>query len=607
MLIVIQTGTSCKWTHDSQRFLLESFNLISNSPSYIYHSALPLTPSSSWLRECYATHLSQEVKVVVGLPAEWGTCSCTVAPGFTPEAISCHKDTVAVSLGSGDTILLNAITGSRVALLSGHKDWVRSLTFSVDGTLLASGSDDKTAKLWDIQTGGIIKIYSHTSQVVSVSISPDNTTLASGCKDGSIHLWGVWTGVCFYVIHGHTGWVNSVSFSPANSKHLISASKDHSVKQWDINGSQIGLTHEGDGVAFSLDGTKFVSWNKSVATIYNFKSGAVVTKLQVPSGGINCCCFSPSGELMAAGAGNTIHVWDITCSDSHLFNTFVGHTDYIMALAFSSSLVSISGDRLVKFWQIGTSPANPDAINTMTTPPTSAPIMSVSLQAKKGIAISSDSSGVVKIWNILTGFCKSSFQTPAKGVTRDAQLIEDRLIIVWYSGGEVHIWNTKEGELLQTVDTSEVDRLRISGDGSKVFGQTGKSIKSWSMQTGETVGEVELKDFDWDLDPLCVDGSRIWACYKDSNEGWDFGIPGSSPTQLSNMFPERPHLNFIHGTTWWDSGPSMVKDTNTGKCVFQLAGRYAEPSDVQWDGQYLVAGYSSGEVLILDFNYMVPQ
>ena len=222
-------------------------------------------------------------------------------------------------------------------------------------------------------------------------------------------------------------------------------------------------------------------------------------------------------------------------------------------------------------------------------------------------AISSDADGVVKTWDILTGLCKASFQTPAKGGPRDAQLIEGRLIFVWHAEGKIYIWNTERDELFQTVDAFGIHDLRISGDGSKVFGKTESSIRLWSMQTGEAVGEVKLEDSRWKLDPLCADGSRIWACYKDSNEGWDFGLPGSSPTPLSNIFPNRPHLNFILGTKWWNGGPSRIKDTVTGKDVFQLVGRYAEPSDVRWDGQYLVAGYESGEVLILDFNHVVPQ
>ena len=56
----------------------------------------------------------------------------------------------------------------------------------------------------------------------------------------------------------------------------------------------------------------------------------------------------------------------------------------------------------------------------------------------------------------------------------------------------------------------------------------------------------------------------------------------------------------------WYEGPSLIKDTVTGNEVFQLFGKYASPYKVQWDGQYLVACYRSGELLILDFNQMLP-
>ena len=115
------------------------------------------------------------------------------------------------------------------------------------------------------------------------------------------------------------------------------------------------------------------------------------------------------------------------------------------------------------------------------------------------------------------------------------------------------------------------------------------------------MGKVELKDEPC-FNPHYVDGSKIWVCFKDSStQGWDFGISGTSPILLSNTFPDRPHLN-LSGGTWQSTGPFMVQDTVTGKVVFQLGGKYAEPGEVRWDGCYLVAGYKSGEVLILDFN-----
>ena len=123
------------------------------------------------------------------------------------------------------------------------------------------------------------------------------------------------------------------------------------------------------------------------------------------------------------------------------------------------------------------------------------------------------------------------------------------------------------------------------------------------------MGEVKLEgelglELEWPCyDPLTVDGSRVWVHFGNSQtQGWDFEISGSDPIPLSSVPPGCPHLELSI-----KHGQYGVKDKATGSDVFQLSGRYANPTDVQWDGQYLVAGYKSGEVVILDFNHMVPQ
>lgn len=104
---------------------------------------------------------------------------------------------------------------------------------------------------------------------------------------------------------------------------------------------------------------------------------------------------------------------------------------------------------------------------------------------------------------------------------------------------------------------------------------------------------------------LIVDGSRVWVQIKDSHiQGWDFGLTGSTPVPLSNIPPSKLHLCFI-GTKGQHTSPSRIENIVTSKEVFRLSGRYTNPLVVQWDGQYLVTGYESGEVLILDFTHMI--
>ena len=138
--MLFQAGISCQWTTDSQRLMLEHFDMINVSPSYIYHSALPLSPSSSWFHQYYSVEPLWGVKVVKGL-LEWGACFHTVPMDTLPLALTYWKDTIAVglTLGAmrtssftvrldvedeelGGIIILNAVTGSKMAVLSGHSN-----------------------------------------------------------------------------------------------------------------------------------------------------------------------------------------------------------------------------------------------------------------------------------------------------------------------------------------------------------------------------------------------------------------------------------------------------------------------------------------------------
>jgi WD40 repeat protein len=596
--MIFQAGIVSKWTNDSQRFLLEHFDTINNSPSHIYHSALPFSPSSSWLQECYSAELSLMVKVVKGLPAEWGMCSRTIMLNSLTWTLSYHNNSIAVGSGPGDIIIFNAITGSQTAVLSEHTGEVCCVTFSSDGTSLVSGSCDYTVKLWDVQTGGVVKTFSgHTSWVQSVSISAKCTIIASGSSDDTIRLWNIQTGGCQHVIR-QEDIVWHISFSPTDPEHLISKCDDK-LWQWDTNGHQTKPPFDGSCIAFSSDGTQFVSCYGSVVTVQNSDSGVIVAKFQAASSGAQCCCFSPDDRLVAVAGGNTTYIWDITSSSPHLVETFIGHIDYITSLVFSSptTLISASRDKSVKFWQIRAPSMDLVVTGLGSASPTPAPIRSITLQAKDGITITVDSDGMVKTWDISTGLCKASFQTPAKGFKKsDAQLINGRLIFVWSLEQKIHIWDAeKGGPPLEGNGHSVLEDLRISGDGSRVFSLDESNFYAYSVQTGE-VDKVEI-EYSKSVGSLIIDGSKVWAHWPQSKyQGWDFGTPGSSTVQLSNI-PTFPNDRML-----WNPGQTEIKSAATGQVVFQLPERFENPVDVQCDGFYLVAGYRSGEILIVDLR-----
>jgi len=599
----------CKWADDSQHLILENFNVIQDSPAKLYNEAVPFSPSSSWLHEWHSPEVLQGVKVVKGLRAGWETCFRTVLFDETLLAFACWNNLIVVGLWSGDIITLDATTGICTSALSGHTGPARSLAFSSDGTSLVSGSFDRTVKLWDIQTGGVIRTFhGHTGNVMSVSISPDCSIIASGSGDGTVHLWKAQTGECCCVIQ-HNHMVYSAQFSPTNSQLLISASQDSTVQQWNINGDKIGPTYEGRFATFSSHGPHFVSWCRGYAIVWNSDSGVAVAKLQPPNNAFEACCLSPDNKSVAGACNDLIYIWDITGLDPHLIKTLVGDHS-ITSIAFSSPLILISCGNSIKFWQIDILSTDLVAASPESKPSPSALIMSISVQAKDQIAISSDGAGVVRIWDISTGLCKSSIKILAGPHSRrDMQLIDGRLLIVWCTHKKIYIWDTKKEKHPKKVDAISdfsTTSLRISGDGSTVFLLDSKQIQALSTQTGEVMGKVRFQG-EPSKNPLSIDGLRVWVHFKSLlTQGWDFGISGSIPVTISNELLPSPHLRFIHSTTKGTiTYPSRIKYTLTGKDILQLPREYEKPTKIHCDGQYLIAAYKTGELLILDFSQMI--
>ncbi len=143
---------------------------------------------------------------------------------------------VASGSGDGNARIFEVQTGKLVrSFFGGSTLGMNSAAFSPDGKTIITASIDKIVRLWDVQTGRELrKFIGHTDNVWTASFSPDGRTIATASADGTVRLWDTQTGQELRRLVGHTAGVENVVFSP-DGKYLLSASDDGTALLWDVD------------------------------------------------------------------------------------------------------------------------------------------------------------------------------------------------------------------------------------------------------------------------------------------------------------------------------------------------------------------------------------
>ena len=265
--------------------------------------------------------------------------------------------------GSIGIWLYDAVTHQEVNLLTGHESQVLCVAFSPDGQTLASGSWDRTIRLWNPYTGQHKATLMDDGMwdVTSIAFSPDGSTLASGGGRWSnkIRLWDIETGSRTAIFAGHEGNVTSVVFSP-DGTILASGGgwKDNTIRLWDVRaGYQIanftGHKYSVTSVAFSPDGLTLASGGLGdTIRLWNLHTGEHKVNLTGHTKSVNSVAFSQDGQTLASASNdNTVRLWDVLTGD--LKATLTGHTHRVRSVAFSpdgKTLVSSGDDQVIHFW-----------------------------------------------------------------------------------------------------------------------------------------------------------------------------------------------------------------------------------------------------------------
>jgi WD40 repeat protein len=155
-------------------------------------------------------------------------------------------------------------TGKIRSVLRGHSDYIRTLSVTPDGALLASGSGDETIKIWDLASGTeLFTLRGHLGQVLSIAFAPEGRWLASGSEDKTVRLWDISRRREVARLNGHLASVQSVAFTPDGTR-LASTSREGRIYLWDVATRRIvaSLTgHKGrvNQLRFFPDGHTLIS------------------------------------------------------------------------------------------------------------------------------------------------------------------------------------------------------------------------------------------------------------------------------------------------------------------------------------------------------------
>jgi len=308
-----------------------------------------------------------------------------------------------------------------VFTLSGYTAPISTIVISPDGQTLASGSDDKTIKLWNLKTGKLLRtLTGHKEKVTSLVFSPDGKTLVSSSLDNTIKLWNVQTGKLNRNLTGHSSAVISIAISP-DGKTLSSSSYDKTLRLWNLSNGRLVHTFKvfATAVVMSPDGRNLISGNED-GTIkrWNLRTRRLIANLVPPK---------PQNPMFESQRASAVTSLSISNDGNTLING--GYNDFHQSIKQTDS---------------------------------------------KNI----------KVWNLRTGKLIHNFANGIGGINAVAITPDGKSFITGGLGHKISIFDVKTGKLTCTIEghVGGIYALAVSKDGKTLISGSGdKSIKVWRL------------------------------------------------------------------------------------------------------------------------------
>jgi WD40 repeat protein len=403
--------------------------------------------------------------------------------------------------------------GKTLRVLTGHTDFVWSVAFSADGRYLVAISD-KQMIIWDLADLNAPTSRTIDGDFLSVAFAPKGRMLATGgYNGGAIVLWDATSGRRLGELAGHDDSVRSLAFS-RNGKFLASGSDDTTVKVWNLARRSAILTIKGhedwvNTLAWSGDDSEIVTGSRDgTIKLWGASNGKHIRDLAATEGVKRAAKVLPDGRTLAVGGDATeIRLFDIaTGTELEGLRT---HSYYVTSIAASKSgkfLAVGSGDAvvaghgdIVRIWD------PKDGVYVGSLAGHESYISAVAFSPDEKLLASGSADGTIKVWDTAAMSVIATTKVEAGTITALAYSPDGDTIASTHFDGSVRTWNTR-ADLRAVIAEPSGRRFR-----SLVFSPDGGYLAALSW-----LGEVKI----WKADngAAAADRPRSWAVFPDNSE-----------------------------------------------------------------------------------------
>jgi WD40 repeat protein len=433
---------------------------------------------------------------------------------------------------------------------------VRTASFSRDGKLIVTASDDRTARIWDAATGELKLVLLHERDVRSAAFNRDGSRVVTGSFDSKAALWDARTGRRVAELRGHAGPIRGVAFDE-EGKRVVTASDDTTARVWDAEKGQKLLVLQGHehvvrSAAFSLDGKRIVTASEdSTARLWDADSGRPTLVLKGHDKIVRSAAFSPDGKLVVTASDDkTARLWN--AESGEVVQVLRGHTAPVLSAAFSPD-----GKRLMT--------ASEDA--------------------------------TIRLWDVASGQELSLLRGHAGPVSSAAFSRDGKLIVTAGTDQTARVWRLEAGQDLGVVgsQTGAVHSVAFSDDGKRlVTASDDKTARVWDVDSGRELRALRGHGGAVWSAAFSVDGRRIVTASEDTTAAlWDTEtgqqirvLKGHGEAVRSASF-SRDGKRVVTAS---DDATAKVWDSDSGQIILTLRGDggAVRSAAFSWDGKRVV-------------------